>query len=94
MRKIAMMIGATALFGLGGAALAQQQQQQVERPCMADAARLCPEVQPGGGAQMQCLKAHQDELSSACKKKVMQMKVKKMEREEMQKQQQPQQPTP
>lgn len=88
--KTVLSIVATALLGLAGSAHAQQQ----ERPCMADAARLCPDVQPGGGAQIQCLKAHKEELSPACKKHVMQMKVKKMERQELQKQQRAQPPAP
>jgi hypothetical protein len=67
-----------------------------EKPCMADAARLCPNVEPGGGAQMQFLKAHQDELSPQCKKKVAQMKIKRMEHQQLEQQQQHQQqmPTP
>jgi hypothetical protein len=77
-----VLVIATAVLGFVCGAQAQ------EKPCMADAARLCPNVEPGGGAQMQCLKAHRDELSPACKKKVMQMKIKKMEQEELQKQEQ------
>jgi hypothetical protein len=55
---------------------------------MADAARLCPEVEPGGGAQVTCLKQHKEELSPACKKHVMQMKVKHEEERQLQQQQQ------
>ena len=73
-------IAASVLLGLGAIGYAQ------DKPCMADAARLCPGVEPGGGAQMQCLKAHKDEVSPACKKKVMQMKVKNMENKELQQQ--------
>jgi hypothetical protein len=65
-----------------------------EKPCMADAARLCPNVEPGGGAQMECLKAHKTELSPACKKKVMQAKIKQEENKELQQQQEQQAPTP
>lgn len=85
-----LMVMATAVLGLAGAAGAQ------EKPCMADAARLCSSVEPGGGAQIQCLKAHKDELSPACKKKVMQMKVKQMEQQQLEQQQQQQgaQPPP
>jgi hypothetical protein len=85
--RTALMIVATATtFGFAAGARAQ------EKPCMADAAKLCPNVEPGGGAQMQCLKEHKDELSPACKKKVMQMKAKHMEKE--QQQQAPQQQNP
>jgi hypothetical protein len=55
---------------------------------MADAARLCAGIEPGGGAQMNCLKAHKDELSPACKKKVMQKKVEQKEQQELQQQEQ------
>jgi hypothetical protein len=79
---------ALALFGFAPGVFAQ------ERPCMADAARLCPNVEPGGGAQMECLKAHKDELSPACKKKVLQAKTKQTEKQQLQKQQQQQPPQP
>ncbi len=87
--KTRLLFAATmTLLGLGGSAWAQQPpQQQADRPCMADAARLCPDVEPGGGAQMACLKSHKEELSPACKRRVMQAKVKQMERQELQKQQ-------
>jgi hypothetical protein len=80
-----------ATFGLASSARAeqQQQQQQVEKPCMADAARLCSGIEPGGGAQIQCLKAHKDELSPDCKKKVLQKKVEMKEQQELQKEQAP-----
>jgi hypothetical protein len=79
---------AAAVLGLAGVAGAQS------KPCMADAARLCPDVEPGGGAQMACLKSHSDELSPACKKKVMQTKMKHEEQKQLEQQQQQQQPPP
>jgi Cysteine rich repeat len=57
-----------------------------EKPCMADAARLCPGVEPGGGAQIACLKEHKEELSPACKKKVMQAKIKHEESKQLEEQ--------
>jgi hypothetical protein len=86
--KTALLVGAAAVLGLVASARAQ------ERPCMADAARLCPDVEPGGGAQVMCLKAHQEELSPACKKHVMQAKIKQMEQQQLQQQQQQQQQQP
>jgi hypothetical protein len=86
--RIGLLVVATTIFGLAGSARAQ------EKPCMADAARLCANVEPGGGGQIQCLKAHKDELSPACKKKVMQMKVKHMEQQQLEQQQQQQQQPP
>jgi hypothetical protein len=82
-----VLIVAAAVLGLGAGAYAQ------DKPCMADAARLCPDVEPGGGAQMQCLKAHKEELSPACKKKVMEEKIKHEEKKQLDQQQQ-QQPAP
>src|SRR3989338_6799136 len=40
------------------------------KPCADDAARLCKDVQPGGGRVAECLKEHKDELSPACKKNI------------------------
>lgn len=71
-------VAASVLLGLGAIGYAQ------DKPCMADAARLCANIEPGGGAQMQCLKAHEDEVSPACKKKVMQMKIKQEENKQLQ----------
>jgi hypothetical protein len=70
------------LASMGGAAFAE------ERPCMADAARLCPEVEPGAG-QLACLKEHKEELSPACKQKVLQAKIKQEEQKQLHEQQQP-----
>ncbi|HEX8951980.1 MAG TPA: cysteine rich repeat-containing protein [Polyangia bacterium] len=85
MKRIMMLVVASAM-GLAGTAFAQ------DKPCMADAARLCADVEPGGGAQIACLKAHKAELSPACKKNVMKMKVKQMEQQQLEQQQQ--QPPP
>ncbi|MCU1279691.1 MAG: Cysteine rich repeat [bacterium] len=82
-RTTAFAVASVAL-GFAGAAGAQ------EKPCMADAARLCPEVEPGGGAQISCLKSHASELSPACKKKVMSAKIKQEEKQQLEQQQQQQ----
>jgi len=87
MRKGLLFVVATFALSAGGGALALAQSQETEKPCMADAARLCKGIEPGGGAQMECLKAHRDELSPACKQKVMKAKIQKMERDELQKSQ-------
>jgi hypothetical protein len=87
--RMGALVVATAISGFTSVAVAQ------DKPCMADAARLCPDVEPGGGAQMQCLKAHKEQLSPACKKKVMSAKMKHEEQEQMRDEQKAApQPTP
>ena len=85
--RIAAALIAAGLTG-GIASLAWAQEQKTEKPCMADAARLCPNVEPGGGAQIACLKEHKEDLSPACKKRVMQMKLKHEEQKQYNEQQQ------
>ena len=94
-------IGVAVAFGFGPAtAFAQQApQEQNAHPCAQDAARLCPGVAPGNGAVAACLKAHKDQLSPACKLKVLKAAEKKEEKKleeqmQMQGQQQPPQAAP
>ncbi len=92
MRRQTIRVFAVAIASvLGGGASTVMAQ---ERPCMADAARLCPGVEPGGGAQVTCLKQHKEELSPACKKKVMQTAIKREEQKQLQQQQQRGTPAP
>src|SRR5262245_6268612 len=72
----------------GARAQDQAQGQAQDRPCAADAARLCPGSEEGSRAQLACLKEHKTELSAACKKKIMEKK------EEMKKEQPKPQPAP
>ena len=37
-----------------------------DRPCAEDVAKFCPTAK-GGGARLECLKAHESEVSPACK---------------------------
>jgi hypothetical protein len=41
--------------------------QAAQHPCMDDAKRLCPGVEPGQGRIAACLKEHKDQLSQGCK---------------------------
>jgi hypothetical protein len=63
-----------ALFSLAASAPAAQAQALTH--CKADAKRLCPGVQPGGGRLAECLKAHGDEVSIGCGKELKAMKSK------------------
>jgi hypothetical protein len=92
MRRTIGIAVALVAAGLAGGVASSARAQ--EKPCMADAARLCPDVEPGGGAQITCLKQHKEELSPACKKKVMQMKVKQEENKQLEQQQQQEQTPP
>lgn len=84
-----IIVGAALVFvGIAGTASVAGAQ---EKPCMADAARLCPDVAPGS-AQIMCLKQHKESLSPACKKRVMQAKIKHEEQKQLQQQQEQQQP--
>ena len=43
------------------------QMAKVRDACRPDVERLCKDVKPGGGRIRECLKAHQADLSDACK---------------------------
>jgi Golgi apparatus protein 1 len=58
--QLAPVLLAVALATMGARPTGQQ-------ACRADARRLCPEVAQGGGRIAACLKAHELELSSACR---------------------------
>jgi hypothetical protein len=57
---------AFALFAAGAAADAGAQQRS-QGPCAADVKRFCGDVKPGQGAIAKCMKAHEAELSPACR---------------------------
>ena len=52
---------------------------QTAKPCRDDAAKLCPDVKPSGGAVAKCLKEHSSELSPACKDNMAKAKKKAQE---------------
>jgi hypothetical protein len=49
----------------------RQGMSELRSACAADAQKLCPGVQPGGGRILQCLKEHKDEVSEGCKQAVL-----------------------
>jgi hypothetical protein len=53
--------------------------EEVDRPCVADAKKLCKDVQPGEGRVAQCMKEHEKELSPGCKQNLKKMKDKAKE---------------
>ena len=54
------------LFAAGVAAEAGAQQRS-EGPCAGDVKKFCGDVKPGQGAIAKCMKAHEAELSPACR---------------------------
>jgi len=44
--------------------------QAAQHPCMDDAKKLCPGVEPGEGRIAACLKQHKDQVSQACKGRI------------------------
>ena len=44
--------------------------------CKADAARICPGIEPGGGKIIQCLKQHQNDVTIGCAKELKAIKTK------------------
>ena len=52
------------------AARVAEKSQQLWEKCSADAAALCPGMQPGGGLIYLCLKAQESKASSACRQEM------------------------
>jgi hypothetical protein len=63
-----------ALLSLSG--VASTANAQALPHCKADAARLCPDVSPGGGKLVACLKEHVDDVSIGCAKEVKKLRSK------------------
>ncbi|HXA35765.1 MAG TPA: cysteine rich repeat-containing protein [Steroidobacteraceae bacterium] len=47
---------------------------EVRAACEADAQKLCPGVEPGGGRILACLKQHRGEVSDGCKQAIIKAK--------------------
>jgi len=65
---------AAGVFCLSMAAVVSA--EPVDRPCVADAGKLCKGVQPGEGRVARCMKEHEKELSPGCKENIGKMKEK------------------
>ena len=68
MLRKAFVVVAVLLF-LGSPAMAIK--LTVARACAANVAKLCKDVQPGGGRIRGCVESHFDELSGVCQRVVM-----------------------
>ncbi len=66
-------ISPLALASLSHAALAQT--AALMKYCKADAERLCPGIEPGGGRIVKCLKAQKMEVSIGCGKAIQHIKA-------------------
>jgi hypothetical protein len=67
----AFLLSATLLFmAVSSPAYAEPQGGHGKKDCKADVARFCPEVKPGEGRLLACLKAHQAQLQPACQAKL------------------------
>ena len=71
-------LAAACSFGLFSVAVwetTMPAQAQQFAYCKADIARLCHGVRPGGGRLMQCLKAHENDLTVGCAKELQSIKA-------------------
>ena len=59
-----------ALFSVAVLGPVPRAQAQELTYCKADAKRLCRGVRPGGGRMLQCLKAHENDLTVGCAKEL------------------------
>jgi len=59
----------------GVTAQEQEQEQEGFAYCRADVQRLCQGLRPGGGRLMECLKAHENDLTVGCAKELQSMKA-------------------
>ncbi|HXH12138.1 MAG TPA: cysteine rich repeat-containing protein [Alphaproteobacteria bacterium] len=53
---------------------AKAQAQEVSQACQSDVQQFCQGVKPGRGAIAKCLRAHESELSAACKDELAQVR--------------------
>ena len=56
----------------------KKRMQSINDACKDDVEKLCKDVEPGGGRILNCLKEHENEVSSKCKSKLAEGKKKKI----------------
>ena len=74
MSRFSTAAAIAALVMSAAAASAQAPKQEVAVACRADVERLCPNVTPGGGEILNCLKAQKSQVSFGCKRALFQAK--------------------
>jgi len=70
----------TTLFILVSGFAYAQAPADKEGPCKANREQYCGDVKPGKGRIIKCLKAHENDLTPACKEKLAEMKKHYQER--------------
>ena len=78
--SLSAFVALTLSLGVSGAHAAPKAPAEPakERPCKADAERLCKDVKPGQGRVAACLKAHEKDLSPACVARIQTRKAARM----------------
>ncbi len=71
-RTVALIIAVAALWM--SVAAVRVESVQAQGPCADDAQKFCKDVRPGGGRIAKCLKEHEEDLSSACKQQIVEVK--------------------
>jgi hypothetical protein len=70
MRKSSIVLIAAIMFLMMPLAAQSDEETHRKGPCKADYEKFCKDVKPGQGRIAKCMKAHENELSPACKNKI------------------------
>jgi len=71
------------VFAFAGMVWCQTSSAAGTNPCAEDIAKFCPDVKPGGGAIIECLEKHENDLTEACRAHEIKMQGARSERKEM-----------
>ena len=63
-----------SLSALAGGSQMEDEFQALRQYCKADVERLCPNVEPGGGRIIACLKANKEQMTVGCAQALMKLK--------------------